>query len=137
VTFDAPKFDFDVKKFTDKLHVDYRKGLRKIALDIFTGIVELMPVDTGRARGSWTVDIYAPDPEVLPPLPEGAPPYKKPSFNLSPSNLDVQIVPPIYISNNLDYILALEEGHSKQGEGMVRHTLQEIQDEILAIMEAA
>lgn len=88
------------KKVLDKVD----KTVRGTALIVFGEIVKNTPVDTGRARANWHIDI---------------------------NNVDVSLVEPdhmedtsvvarykmgdtIFISNNLPYIRPLDEGHSKQ-----------------------
>jgi len=133
MTLETAQFDADVEKFIKNLHQDYSTGIRKIAFDLFQGIVDRTPRLTGRAQGSWTVNAHKPDETVLPPREEGE--YPPPVFNLDVNELRNH--PPIYVSNNLDYILALEEGWSKEKapEGMVAITVQEIQAEIQDILE--
>lgn len=96
--------------------------MRKIALDLWGDITLRTPVDTGRARANWFLTVGAPSNER--DLHEGAktgevaaPPT--PSLNEITGNES------IFIINNLVYIEALEEGHSKQAPiGMVRLALQ-------------
>ncbi len=132
-TLNNVQFEADLNKFFTALNVDYKLGIRKVALDIFEGVIARSPVDTGRSRGSWTVNTYFPDPVVLPPRDEKLNPYPPPSFDLPTTSLNG--LPDVYISNNLDYITYLEDGSSKQAkEGMLEVTVKEVHDEILNIL---
>lgn len=139
------KFNTDVEKFIENLNISYSTGIRKVAIDTFEGIVRKTPVDEGRARGSWNLSTHAPDPTVLPETSktdrdeasseglDAVYPPPEPLLSIS----DVKDRPDIYISNNLDYILPLEEGWSETQapDGMVRLTLQEMQSHIKQILE--
>lgn len=76
------------------------------------------PVDTGFARASWWKNIGTVGTHPSPPT-EG----QSSSPNLAPlGKLDLN--DKAYLSNNVEYILALEYGHSGQApDGMVRITL--------------
>jgi hypothetical protein len=97
--------------------------LRKTALDILKKIVERTPVDTGRARGGWTV--------ALNTVPGGSPDGVDPSGSATISDGEAAILraglaDSIVIVNGVEYIRYLEEGHSKQApNGMVALTLAE------------
>lgn len=128
------KFEFsteDLDKFSKQVGIDYHTLLKRVAFDTFGRIVMKTPVDTGRARVSWNITIGTPDPSVAP---EG----QHPAMNRVSAEakagaalatltergvLDV----PILISNNLPYILELENGHSTQApEGMVALSIEEV-----------
>lgn len=48
-------FALDVRKFAEATEQRLDLVLKKVTFDIFTDIVLTTPVDTGRARGSWTI----------------------------------------------------------------------------------
>jgi len=85
---------------------------KKIAFDILSGIVNMTPVDTGRARGNWFVTLAAPH--------VGMDWEKKDVAGggvISDGSQTIQSLQnygAIYLTNNLPYIVALEKGHSKQ-----------------------
>ena len=90
-------------------------------------------MDTGRARGSWTISVNQADRSVLPPAPPGQV-YPPPPIGA----LDVRINEQIVISNNLPYILELENGHSQQAPvGMAAVSIEEVQLKMEALMAAA
>lgn len=97
---------------------------QKIAMEALNRVVMKSPVDTGRFRGNWTVavgrqDLTVTDNEDKPgnetiargtPIINGAPTYSV-----------------IWLSNNLPYAEALENGHSKQAPaGIVALTYAEL-----------
>ena len=53
----AMSFQGDIQAFVDKVHHRGDVILRKVALDLFRGVVIKTPVDTGRARGNWMVGV--------------------------------------------------------------------------------
>lgn len=91
-------------------HVDNR--IRAATSEVFSNIIQMTPVDTGRARGNWQCTIGSPF------VGEDA----------SGSVMKAQIVIPrragsvVYLTNNVPYIGKLEyDGHSRQAPaGMVR-----------------
>ncbi len=116
-------FSDDVRRFNEKAVSAHNKITRLATLELFRGVILATPVDKGRARGGWTTSVSAPaasperlDPsggsavsEVVEKTPEGA----------------GQVT---YLSNDLPYIMALEEGSSKQApEGMVKRNMDRVQ----------
>lgn len=83
------------------------KIVRQIALESWGQLVNDTPVDTGRARGSWRLKENEPDPDSLPPGNYGSPTPPLPGNN--PDNAKIY-----FITNNLPYIVPLNEGHSEQ-----------------------
>jgi len=116
-------FSDDVRRFNEKAVSAHNKITRLATLELFRGVILATPVDKGRARGGWTTSVGAPaaspdrlDPsggsavaEVVEKTPEGA----------------GQVT---YLSNDLPYIMALEEGSSKQApEGMVKRNMDRVE----------
>jgi len=77
---------------------------RKIAFDIYSELVLTTPVDTGRARAGWAMDVR--QGTYKPPLDGTA--YRMPMPDIPKG------APWIIIYNNVEYIVPLNEGHSKQ-----------------------
>ena len=103
------------KKVVERLD----KGVRIATLQVFTNLVENTPVDTGRAKMGWNVDINIVD--VTIPEPTGKEPGKHEGdrqYNGQEKALGVtakyKTEDIVYISNNLPYIVPLNEGHSQQ-----------------------
>ena len=97
---------------------------RKIALDILKNVVLMTPVDTGRAKGNWLVNIGSAATGVLGTGDdksdrqlfghEGGGSLAKGGATIN----SAKPLSPIYITNNLPYIQALNAGHSKQAPKM-------------------
>lgn len=129
------EFNLDIKEFVEKTEVDFATAMKKVSMDVFTGIVKKTPVDTGRARASWNIAINTPDMSVPPPR-EGkttaitgflTPGEKVAALSkLAPLDKDPYVT--VWITSNLDYIVPLENGHSKQApSGMVALTVTEME----------
>jgi hypothetical protein len=113
------QFMLDIQKFMQKADANQREVLQKIAFDMFTRIVMMSPVDTGRFRANWypqigsisvTSNWGAMDPTGTVSLAR----VKSASEQFGPGKA-------IYMSNNLPYANRLEYGWSRQAPaGMVR-----------------
>ena len=91
---------------------------RTVGLQVLTGVVNKTPVDTGRARGGWQVDNASPEIDQ-----NGAMTISKGAFAINKTPFSANVI----ISNNVDYILFLEDGSSQQApQGMVKRTLDEV-----------
>lgn len=120
---DFRSFELQLNNFAQKVKIAPTTVKKRIAFDLFRRIVRRTPVDTGRARGSWTMAVNEADRTVLPPAPPGQI-YPPPPIGA----LDVRLNESIVISNNLPYITALEDGHSKQAppHAMVALSVEEV-----------
>ncbi len=112
----AREFNLDLTRFGDLTEKQAHQIFRKIALDLDASIVLDTPVDEGRARGNWYPSINIPSAEVD----EDS---LGPGVSLGRLNgvvATAQLGDVIWMTNNLPYILALENGHSGQApDGMV------------------
>lgn len=104
----------------------FKELYKKLAFDIYADVIRKTPVDTGRARASWYIDVGRPI--VAPPIPKSAKGIQKGTVgktlggalglaisrakNLS--KLDKNPYQIVYITNNQPYILRLEHGYSRQ-----------------------
>ena len=122
----------------------FQAVVSKIGLEALRRIVLRTPVDTGRARGNWQVSIGSPietvvetmDPSGQQVIEDGTRIIADWSMS-SPSIVsgvltavqkDLGAFPTVWISNNVPYILWLEDGSSKQAPaGMVGLTIQELE----------
>lgn len=94
--------------------------IRKTALELTSNIILDTPVDTGRARGAWLVSI---DRENISKT-DIQDKSGITTISKAESSLNNPIGRFIYIQNNLDYIVGLEYGKSKQApNGMVRKNI--------------
>lgn len=100
------------KGASKKIELFYRS---KIEAAIKIALIECMnqltlstPVDTGRARWGWFVTVRSPSSEIPP---EGQ--YSVPDVT-SRANVSVSADVTSYITNNVPYIVELNDGSSKQ-----------------------
>lgn len=108
---DFRQFSRNMQRHARDISPNLTKGVRRVASMILQTIVMATPVDTGRSRANWRVSIGAPalntiestDPSGSSTISEG----------LSIINRLVSDTP-IYITNNLPYIVPLNQGHSAQ-----------------------
>lgn len=101
------------------------KVVRKLAIDALGRLVARTPVDTGRARANWQVGISRPADGVIDAVdPRGGATVKSGVEAIA----QLPPFPLVFITNNLPYIEALENGHSRQSPpgGMVRLTVEEL-----------
>lgn len=126
------QFTAQIAAFIAKANGNADLVFRKIALDMFSRVIQKSPVDTGRFKSNWQVAIGS--------APTGT--LGGTSTGLSSKLAEVTITGVtdnggsvidglrageiIYLVNNLAYARALEYGYSKQApNGMVRLTLLE------------
>lgn len=130
---DFRQFSLQLDDFAKKVGVSVTTVQKRIAFDLFDRIVRKTPVDTGRARASWNISTAAPDRTVAP---EGQQPAMnrvsaeaKAGAALATLTERGLIGEQVWISNNLPYIVKLEEGHSKQAppKAMVALSIEEVQ----------
>lgn len=108
----------------EKLDIAVEVVARKLTIDAWGKLVKRTPVDTGRARASWAISVSEPY-AGPPPLPGQ---HGMPS---EPGVAEIDGTTAIFITSNLPYMEALENGHSGQApNGMVRITVAEIAAEI-------
>jgi len=111
----AIDFAIELRKLAEFSDTNYEAVVAETVVDLFRAILERTPIDTGRAIANWFIDF---DPESDP----GEYDYVNArGFDYSLSDADT-----IWIYNNLEYIIPLEEGWSDQApQGMVALSLRE------------
>lgn len=135
-------FDRDLAKFSDQMGIALTTVVKKIGFDLFRRIILKTPVDTGRARASWTIAINQPDRSVADPgvhaeYQTGASSAAEAKATSVMASLQAGKYEPVWISNNLPYIEALEHGHSQQApQGMVALSIAETERELDTAMGA-
>ena len=109
-------FEGNLRKFSRKMNIEFSKVVRKVAFDVWNDVTRETPVDTGRARASWNVsEEYA----NLAVKPEG---YNNPNGQGEVGAISGK--KDVIISNNVDYIVFLEEGSSQRApNGMTKIAL--------------
>lgn len=97
--------------------------VRKAALAADQAAVLATPVDTGRARANWIASTRVPAENAdVPPDKSGQVALQQAAAVVAGYELDMG---PIYLANNVEYIVPLENGHSRQRpEGMTIHAVQ-------------
>lgn len=109
-----------VERFAEKIGLDIALVTTTLAIKCNDGFVERTPVDTGRAQSNWFLSVGSPT--------------KKTTASTTKTEPDYTLIKgdqTVYIQNSLDYIEALENGHSQQSPfGMVGITMRRIQAEI-------
>ena len=109
-------FTLDMSKYGEKTIKQIDQFVRKTAIDLTTSIIKSTPVDTGRARANWFVSFESAIDNTTDDTNSA-----KALSNATNTLLKSKIGKYIYIQNNLDYIIKLEYGASKQAaQGMVR-----------------
>ena len=118
-------FSLQIEKWTEETQKRVTLAVRKIALDVFERIILKSPVDTGRFRGNWQVQIGS--------IPTGTLEIDDKSGQVTVAKAQAEVLgvkagDTIYLINNLPYARRLEYGWSNQApEGMVRTTVAEYQ----------
>jgi hypothetical protein len=117
-------FSVDLAKFGQKAVNNSEKIVRKIGFDMHSRIVQRMPKDTGRATANQQISINSlPSGSILEFDKAGNATISKGSAALATFKLGDTI----FLYNNVEYILALEFGSSKQApQGMFRISFEEI-----------
>jgi hypothetical protein len=105
---------------------------QKVVLQVLSGVVEKTPVDTGRAKGGWQVTINFIDASIPTGVKDKAGGATIAAGVAALANLTPFSV--VYISNNVEYIIPLEEGHSTQApNGMLALTLEEVRQQFVGV----
>ena len=120
----ARNFAIDLTKFCDVTDKQALMIFQEIAIELDTRIVLGTPVDEGRARGNWFPTLNSPSTVTSDNTDKsGAAAIAAVQSTAKGSKLGDTI----WMSNNLPYILPLENGHSGQApEGMVDLNLNAI-----------
>lgn len=80
----------------------HKRAVRKAAIRVFSNIIKMTPVDTGRARANWFVDtkLHNDTSNSVTPL----------SATEIASGIPAKMESSVYLFNNLPYIEAIEYG---------------------------
>ena len=119
-------FADEIGDFEKKALGRIRNFRRALAMKVFSRVILRTPVDTGRARGNWQCTMGSPADGVLDA-------EDKTGAEAIARARDVSVGigtddRSIFLTNNLPYIEALENGHSGQApQGMVAITVAEFE----------
>lgn len=116
-------FTLDISKFAADCGEKADMAVRKVCMQLVSGVVLKTPVDTGRARGNWQASLNVPSTVPTEETDkQGAATIAAAQAAVGGATGNV-----FWLSNNLPYIERLEYGHSKQApQGMVRLTINEV-----------
>lgn len=112
--------------------IQFEQVLRRIALQLFEALRRRTPVDTGRARSGWLI-VYGESGATLSEAPPAS--AYKGRQQVAPPSADKQTrgtlsdgtVLDIWVINNVEYIVRLEYGYSRQAPaGMISPSVAEI-----------
>ncbi len=133
VRIDTTEFD----KAIDSVMANVEKGIRdevmaKVAMDTLRNFQRITPRKTGRARAGWNTTVDQPPSEWAPDA--GFKSYKPTSFN---GDSTIKFDSVINFSNNVEYIVFLEEGRSQQAPGgMIQPVLSRLTAQLNAVARA-
>ena len=126
---DVRQFNLALQKFVSKEVPDQMVTVqRKVCLDALAKLVKRTPVDTGRARGGWQVGINQRPPET-----ERLDKNGSKTIGAGRNVIGSIKKPTVcFIVNDVEYIVELEKGRSKQCPpgGMMALTVQELKDSL-------
>ena len=143
------RFDRDLKAFGKALGIEVVTVQKKVSFDLFRRLVSRTPVDTGRARSGWNIAVDHPDRSVPAPIEHtdmqtgkapspAAGEIRAAEVGTALAALKPGDYRPVWISNNLPYIVELEKGHSRQAPaGMVALSIAETELELDVAMRKA
>lgn len=115
-------FKVSLEKFGQLTNEKHAQLVRLVTLDVLRRVVLKSPVRTGRFRANWNVGVGKPN---LSTSEETANTAMQKGQAQVKGIEDGKIV--VYVSNNLDYAEALENGSSKQApQGVLGVTVAEI-----------
>ena len=127
--------DIAVAAFAEKINVAIPIVVEKLAIDLWTKITRGNPVDTGLSRSWWHINEGAPDMSKPPERPRS----RIGEFYPAPTTPSPVITgtQPVYITNNVDYVIFLEAGWSGQAPfGYVGLAILETVAEVDTLLKA-
>ncbi len=127
MTDDFTAFELKIGAFGTLVKVEALSFKKKVAFQILEGVVNMTPVDTGRARGNWQVDLGDTPGTAERPLDRsGTRTIQRGGTQIHASQLGDSI----WISNPLPYMPLLEFGYSGQApHGMLQVTLNNVEEQ--------
>ena len=117
-------FSSDLSRFRVRTETAAERIVRGLTIELFAGVVRDTPVDTGRARGNWQTTTEAPAPAAVERLDRSGGSAVAEIVENTPQRVGGKT----YLTNNVPYIMPLEEGYSAQApNGMVRRNFLRVQ----------
>ena len=106
-------FNDDWRKAQNKLEKELENVVKAAGINLFNGIIELSPVDTGRFRGNWQASVNTPKTDILfESIPKDQPINTR--ENVDSKLTSFKLNDTLYLTNNLPYAERLENGWSEQ-----------------------
>lgn len=119
------KFNYHPQQTQNALKKTVLTVQKKVAFQLLDGIINMTPVQTGRARGNWQVALGTPNVSM-----DWEKKDRSGGGTIAAGSVvisSLQDYGTIYLTNNLPYILPLENGHSRQAPaGMVQVSLDRV-----------
>lgn len=126
-------FESDVKNFNKDALGGLEKSIRATFIAAFISVMNKTPVDTGRARSNWFSSIG----KVSTASGTGRRNRAKRMREMQAVAKRFKLGSDISFVNNLPYIVALEDGHSRQARGgMVKVTFSRLERVLLNKIKA-
>ena len=122
-------FEIDLAKFGQKAVNNASRFVRKVAFDMHRGCAERCPVDTGRAKANMQLNVGR-NPGNVTEQKDNTPKGQVGAANIAAAQSGIarfRLGDEITIYNNVEYIVSLEYGSSRQApEGMFRISFQDV-----------
>lgn len=103
------QFNLGLDDFLKDVDLEFSEVIFKLALDLHSGLTKATPRDTGRASNNWFPSSGEPATEINY---DNFDPINPADYLPNPEDLPRH--PIIWLSNNVPYIIYLNEGTSKQ-----------------------
>lgn len=121
----AHNFGLDLERFGEVTEEQATTIFQKIILELDKRVVLSTPVDTGRARGNWFPSIGAPSTQRMDDAEDES--GSQAISAIASIAGSARLGDVAWLTNNLPYILPLENGHSDQAPlGMIEMNLNAI-----------
>lgn len=105
--------------------------LKKVVFDGHRNLQKRTPRKTGRARAGWNTTVDAAPSEWKPP--EGAAHYANTPFR---GGEMIKFNSIVNLSNNVEYIVPLDQGHSKQADNIVPYVFAQMTAHLNSVLAA-
>lgn len=123
------KFNSDLKKMLKSEKEDARIILIKLSMDGLRTLQTITPKKTRRAAAGWNPNVDSPPSEWKPPVGQAG--Y---ALSLLTQVNKIRYNSVVNLSNNVEYIVPLDKGHSKQAQAIVAPTIARL-EAILAMLK--
>jgi hypothetical protein len=127
------EFNKNIDKIMDNVEKGVRDGVMvKVCMDALRTLQGHTPFKTGRAKAGWNPQVDA-APSDWKPLPDKGYYQPMPFHNAT----KITYKSTVHLSNNVEYIVPLEKGHSKQRpKGIVGPSLNLINTQLAVVAKA-